>query len=480
MAHRMEAMGMMRVRSGLSMSAVALSLLCSQTAAAAEFELGLKAGVLATDNALLSESPNEVDDIIYQLSPWLNFDHDSKRLDAMLRYKFDWFRYSDLGETSEYHSGVATLTGKALDERFQVAVGARQGQTLSDPTGTIPPDSLPLTTNLVQEQEWWVSPSFVQTFGQTVRLAADYRRGVREYDATAIQNNTNHVGNFALDNYQSGQGLAWALRYEWRRTVYDVAVPWEYQRAWAEVGFWANANTRIFGSSGQESSWDNPYAPALEDPFWEVGFAHTPGEDVSLEFAAGERSFGTSWRGEIDYTFTSGTWRLSYIETPATTGYDIEGGGAIDDIELVNLDDLLTRPGQAQRYLSKRFDWALNFDFRQVGFNLRAYHEERLDIVDAIGATYDDQSQRGLDVALVWRLGSRTALETSFGVFDQDLGAGDESTYSRAGVLMTYKVGRRSELSGGYNYAKQDPQGVVATRGNYKVGIFSIFFSITL
>ena len=38
-----------------------------------------------------------------------------------------------------------------------------------------------------------------------------------------------------------GQGLTWALRYDWRRSEYEISAPWENQQATAELGFWVNS-----------------------------------------------------------------------------------------------------------------------------------------------------------------------------------------------------------------------------------------------
>ena len=256
----------------------------------------------------------------------MSFVHESPQLDANAEYAFDWYRYSDLKTTSNYHRGEASLTGRAWEDSLTAELGARRSQVLSDPDDVIPPGRLPLSGNLIDQDEWWFNPRLSRSLGSVVTLDANYRYSKIQFDDSLTQDNTNHTGNFGLENYSAGQGLTWALRYDWRRSEYEISAPWENQQATAELGFWVNAKTRVFGAGGKESSWDNPFDPAMDDSFWEAGFAYSPSEKLSAEFAAGERSFGSSWRGRLDYTFRRGSTSLSYDESPTTTGFDRIGG----------------------------------------------------------------------------------------------------------------------------------------------------------
>ena len=346
MVEDMVIMDLMKNNSFLSVSCLALACLLPAAGLGAEVGGGIRVGASYTDNVFLDTAP-EIDEVIFQASPFLNLVHESPNWDANVNYAFNWYRYSDLKTTSKYHRGQATLIGKTLQDSLTAELGARRSQTLSDPDGVIPSGRLPLSGNLVDQDEWWFNPRFNRRLGGMATVDASYRYSRIQFDDSTRQYNTNHNGNFGVENYSAGQGLTWALRYDWRRTEYEASVPWEYQRATAELGFWVNAKTRVFGAGGKESAWDNPFDPALADPFWEAGFAHSAGENLSAEFAVGERSFGSSWRGNLDYTFRRGITSLSYDESPTTTGFNRGGGvqNVLDPDDLDDLDDFLDRPG---------------------------------------------------------------------------------------------------------------------------------------
>jgi uncharacterized protein (PEP-CTERM system associated) len=486
-------MGSTKRRSAISGMAVflrsSLVVVCMLPMAsfAGEFGAGVRVGVSKIDNIFLVASPDEIDDIVYQASPFLSFLHESPNLDANLDYTFDWYRYADLDTTTKWHNGVASLIGKAWEESLAVGVGAGRSQVLGDPSGVIPPGSLPLSGNLVNQDEWWLNARFNRKVSRAVTFDADYTYSKFQFEDDLIQDNTNQIVNFGLENYAAGQGLTWALRYEWRQTEYEISLlPWEYQRASAELGFWANAKTRFFASGGEESAWDDPIDAALVDPFWEAGFAYSAGENLSAEFAAGERSFGSSWRGNLDYTFRRGSTSASYSQTPTTTGFYRSGSpsGLRDETGAApgpdGFDDFLSRPGTAERYISKRFQWNLNLEFRRTGFSLEVFDEDRSGRTSAIGIPRSDQSETGITANFSWQAGVRTEFVAFGAIVDREYDDTNRTRYSSGGLTANYSLGERSELSLSYRYGDQRPGDEIAVSQDYAVNIVSLYFTFTM
>ncbi|MBU2676966.1 MAG: hypothetical protein KJP16_07760, partial [Gammaproteobacteria bacterium] len=141
----------------------------------AEVGGGIRVGASHSDNVLLGPSSDELDDVIYQASPWLSFVHESPQLDANAEYAFDWYRYSDLSTTSNYHRGELSLTGRAWEDSLSAQLGARRSQTLRDPEDVIPLGNLPFSGNLIDQDEWWFNPRLTRSLGKVVTLDADYR-----------------------------------------------------------------------------------------------------------------------------------------------------------------------------------------------------------------------------------------------------------------------------------------------------------------
>ena len=444
----------------------------------AEWGGGIEIGASYTDNVFLATAPDEMDDIAYQASPFLSFVHESPTFDAMLDYTFDWFKYSDVDSTSKYHSGVASVTGKAWEESLLAELGGRRSQTLRDPNEVIPQGILPLSGNLIDEDEWWFNPGLVRNLGSVVTLTANYRYAKIQYDDSMVQDHDNQTAGLGIENYRAARGLTWALRYDWRRTEYEFSAPWEHQQATAELGFWMNNRTRVFGAGGKESAWDDPLDPAMDDSFWEVGFAHAAGENLSVEIAAGERSFGTSWRGDIEYSFRRGSTSISYDESPTTNGYNDGGPRFVNDP--FQFDDFLSRPGTAERYLSERLAWNLDLELRRTTFGLALFDEDRSGRTAATGESLDDQSESGISVLLSWKAGVRTEFVVSGSLVDQETSAGNKSKFKDGGLAVNYTLGARSDLSLSYNYDEQQPRGENASGSDYVSNVVTLTFTYTM
>src|SRR5690606_7613901 len=217
------------------------------------------------------------------------------------------------------------------------------------------------------------------------------------------------AASFSLDNYRRERGLTWALRYAWERTEYDLEVPWEYQRAMAELGFWVGSNTRLFASAGKESAWDAPLDPKLEDDLWEAGLWQRLGERLGAEFAAGERGFGNSWRGNLEFRFRRGSTTLSYSETPTTEGRIRIRRDAFDGIEVP--ESVLVRPGGTERFIAESLAWTLNVELRRTNVALSLFDSDRVQRTEADGTPLPDESQRGASCSFGWQVGARTSLQ---------------------------------------------------------------------
>ncbi|MDH3639587.1 MAG: hypothetical protein OES09_14165, partial [Gammaproteobacteria bacterium] len=206
----------------------------SGNVSAVDVDAGLRVGATWSDNIGLQPTPSEIDDIAYSVSPQLTVVHASPALDANLRSQLYWSRYADAKATSSFGEGEASLTAKAWQQSLAVEIGALRYQVLSDPQQLITTSRLPLSGALTDRDEWYVNPRLNRSFANSLTVNAGYRYSENSFETAGAQEDTNHTGNFSLDNYNGGQGLTWALRYDWRRSEYELVTPWENQRAIAE------------------------------------------------------------------------------------------------------------------------------------------------------------------------------------------------------------------------------------------------------
>jgi uncharacterized protein (PEP-CTERM system associated) len=290
--------------------------------ASAEFEGEIKLGASLTDNIRLATAPNEEDETVYQVVPSFSYLKESPRISTELNYQLEYYRYKELDDSATYHLFDGQVAGQLIKDALSLTVGAARTQSIVDPDQVLPPGNLPVTDNLTDRDEFFVSPWLTTALGRSLTLNTGYRYTDVRYDDGLLQNHEIQFAQFEIQNYRRARGVTWAARYNWNETEYEFSLPWEYQQASLELGFWTNESLRLFASGGKESAWDDFEDRSLQDPFWEAGFAYNSGDRIGVEFAIGERSFGDSWRGQLSWKFRRGETRFSYSENPTTMGDD--------------------------------------------------------------------------------------------------------------------------------------------------------------
>jgi hypothetical protein len=447
-----------RGRSGDLRTLVPVVSLLAASAAHAEFEPQVTVGITHTDNVFL-QAEDKQSDIVYRLEPSFHFAKETKALTLNADYLLQAFRYRDLGETEVFHQYQASARAALIPDTFFLEAGGSRDQAIVDPDLTIPSSNLPISGNRQNRDEYYVAPSFQYAFGSDVAATGEYRLTWLEFEEDQAQSSRQGSARFSLDNYRRERGVSWALRYAWERAEYDLDEPWEYQRATAELGFWAAAHTRFFASAGMESAWDAPLDPKLEDDLWEAGVSQQLGERLSAEFAAGERSFGSSWRGDLRFRFRRGSTSLSYSETPTTEGHIRIRRSAFDGIEVPQ--SVLLRPGSTERFIAKNLMWTLDFQLRRTGLALSVFDSDRVGRTEADGTPLPDESERGASCSLSYKLGARTTLSLGAWWAERELQIG-KSELVNGYFEVGYRLGRKTSLALNYAYAEEDPEGLAS------------------
>lgn len=469
-----------RRRSGVA-AVLAASGVVAALPAAAEFEAQVLVGATHSDNVTLAED-SEQSELVYRVEPSFDMSYETSWLTADAHYFLQAFRYRDLEETEVFQAYDASVRAALVPDTLFLEVGGNRTQSILDPERGIPQGNLAISSNRVDRDEYYAAPSFQLGLGQTVRTTGEYRYSWVEYgDTDQALDEPGHElaeGTFSIDNYRQNSGLAWALRYQWARTEYDNALtPWEHQEAVAELGFWIGGGTRLFAAGGLESAWDMPLDPALEDELWEVGISQKVGDSFTAEFAAGERSFGASVRGMLDYRFRRGRTSLSYTETPTTEGNNRFRRSTTDEPNLP--DDLLVRVGSAERFIAKRLEWATNWQRQRTDFAIVLFNVERTDRSSPDGTPLGDESQVGAMVYTAFRIGPRTELTLRGSWSERELRSDDTSELKRGTAGIRYRIGPRTSVSLEYDYAADESESPTFT-GGYVANYVSLFFTRTL
>jgi hypothetical protein len=280
--------------------------------------------------------------------------------------------------------------------------------------------------------------------------------------AAATRDWEEDVLNFAVDNYRRQRGFTWAARYSADRAEYeDLDMPWEYAQALLEIGAWVRPWLRVFAGGGKESAWDQPLDSSLQDTFWEVGFARAAVSGLRFEFAAGERTFGDSWRGLINYTSRRITTDLAYGEQPTSQS---------------RTNDFLTDPDSRERYIQKRFGWNFAVVFPRSTVSLAVFDETREERFELDGTPLDDQAQQGATLAGSWRAGTRTTFTLGVRRIIRELASAQERDFSTALLGVRYRFGQRTELSLDYEHSAEEETQVDPGSG-YTANLISLFLT---
>jgi len=421
------------------------------TAGASEFESTVSVGVTNTDNVTLAPVRQESANVLL-FRPGFTYTQDSSKLTADVAYRMDAYRYKERSENKVYNLLNADISFGMVPDRLFLDFGGSRSQTTLDPEGTIAFDNLAITSNRVNRDDLYAGPSFQVPVGDDVLVNGDFRRTwVRYGDELSavgtLKDYESDAAGLSVDNYRKGVGLSWAARYVYQNVDYGLPLvsPYRYQQAYAELGYWVGEGTRLFVAAGKESPWDRPLDSTLSDTFWEAGVARQAGERFRAELAVGDRSFGSSWRGKLDYDFNRGTVALSYNETPTTSANDRFSGTGLLDPEQPN--DYLFRAGSAERYIAKRLEWSLNLKWERYDFTVSLFDESRNDRTQVNGAPLANEQQSGANLSAAWRPGSRTELHVRAMRADRKFADGKESNLAATTAGVTYRLGRQMRLS---------------------------------
>ena len=404
-----------------------------------EYEFGTDLGVIYSDNIGLAEPGLEIDDTVLLVIPSIKITNESDRLEADIRYRPEGYFYADNSDANDvFHVVDAQVTGAIVQEALFLFVSAVNYQTIREPSDPFPTSNLPITDNRVDAKIFEIRPYWDQDLGfadvllEAAYVDSEYEQP-DEVDPLFNENNIQKRAYFTLDNHEKDQGFAWGLEYLFHRFEYTSSVPWDYQRAAVDLGFWVNGTTRLFGRYGLETDYENYLDTNLDDNFWELGFQYRPSNRMNLEVAAGKRSFGDSVRFSMDYQLKRGFTSLSYSEDPASRGqigYDYRPIAAVD-----NLDGFLDRPGAADRFVRKRGEWTTNVELARSELDLRLFYEDRSQRTSDDGTPLEDETYSGVAFRWAWNLGASSIFRVIFDFAKREFT--DEQGFSESELTST-------------------------------------------
>ena len=435
--------------------ALAGAAVCGPAAAENSFEPYFGLDLMWLDNLNLA-GPGEAkqEDYIAQVTPGLRLNHQGQRFNAYLDYQLQALFYQDDSDLNDVlHNANLSADITAVEDWFVVGLDGSYFQSLVDPERPQNANNLFNVGNTSDTAAGRITPELRHRFGG-VQLDALYSVGIVDYRedsdaATLLDDSRNDEGSAQLSSADKEAPVTWVARYEYQHTDYDISLPFEYERALAEIGVRVASGLRLIGRGGSESDpFDVPSDGGLEESFWAAGFLWRRGERFELRVLGGERFFGTSWEALLRSKGRVLQLELGYDELPTTQTQQV----AMRDVQApdpalppqpIPPDAALFGRATSEIYLLKRAHAQLTAVGRltRIGVDVSAEKREYVQL----GGIEDEFRAGRLFVNR--RFGQHTFGEIGASVVDADLRDGGSYRDQQYDLRIARELGARTTVS---------------------------------
>lgn len=436
-------------------AALAGAAVCAPAAAETTFQPYFGLDLMWLDNLnLAGPGQTKQEEYIAQVAPGLRLTQKTQRLDAYLDYRLQGLFYEDESDLNDVlHNASLSADLTAVEDWFFVGVDGSYFQSLVDPERPANTSNLFNVGNISDTAAGRITPELRHRFGG-VLLDASYSLGIVDYrddseQSVLLDDSRNEDGVAQLSTADQDARVTWLARYEYQHAEYDVSLPFEYERALAEIGVRIGASLRLIGRGGEESDpFDVPANGGLEESFWAAGFEWRRGERFQLRVLGGERFFGTSWEALLRANGRILQAELSYEETPTTQTQrvamrDVQAPDPALPVEPVPPEAALFGRATSEIYLLKRAHAELTAVGRLTRIGVDATAERR-EYVQLVGIEDEFRSGR---VFVNRRFGPRTTVELSAGIVDADLRDGGDYRDEFYDLTLSRELGSRTTVS---------------------------------
>jgi hypothetical protein len=277
---------------------------------------------------LASSGTDKVNTGGVELAPGLYASYDSSYFTGAIDYSIigHFFDNSDYNDTQQV--GAANGRWKAIPDLFYIDGQASMTDVVNSPALSLNFGQLGIfgQDNLSQQATAGISPTFDRRFGEFTAYAR-YSYGRVWYfnqgtvgDTVGVLNQDNSKDQSAtvsLGNTESERKLTGRVSYDWQKTDYDNALPYNYERLGLDAAWRVVRTVSLLAGFGAESELDQSTTDGgLGSNFWDAGLRWDPDGRTSVEARAGHRFFGTSYYGSIFRRARMFEFTASYSETP--------------------------------------------------------------------------------------------------------------------------------------------------------------------
>jgi uncharacterized protein (PEP-CTERM system associated) len=446
-------------------------------ALAAEFSFVPKAAVTTvySDNITFAQEGEETQDFAGVIAPGFELRRDDQRLSAALDYTLQAVGYLETDDANQiFHQVDAALNAALVPDHLFVDVSGLLFQQVADPESPIIQNPITRTGNRTNTWQSEVGVTWLQSLGDFAQLDANYRYGVLDFEEPQLLDSTFDGGRFNLTSPLQQEGFNWALRGEFDRIRYEVGIPdAQFSRIFAELGYWAGTNLRLFVTGGAESDF-TVHRDRIEYDvaIWSVGVDWSVASRDQLTASFGRRVFGQNFNFSWSHTLTDVlSFTLSYTERPSVNALtarqqppnqfppDLLPPGQTPPGQLppgqrppgeTNPGGQvgLNRPGDGDLFIIRRLSSGFSVQGNRVTIRLSAYAEDRSDrivILEGQEAQRDETAYGGI-VSVNWPFGVRTSFLGTANVERAQFASGIDTERLNLLAGLNYELGRRTNV----------------------------------
>ena len=409
-------------------------------------------------------------DLITQLNPGVKITGTGKRYDLNTQYIMNnliFARNSNL--TRIRHLLNADGNAEIIKDLFFIEGNARIAQQNIGLLGAQTDNNIFVTGNRATLQVYSVSPFLRHQFGDFASTELRYSKSIVKSGVFGFRDSQRDGVQFGLNSGESFTRVGWGLNYSNQRIhLSGINREIELERSIANLQYILTRRFILTASGGYERNSFISIRGRTSLPTWTAGFIWNPNQRTNIQFNAGQRFFGDTYYGEINYSRRLMNLRVLYAEDITT--FNQQAGvfgafGALDNSfftgmglqNLLSLNNFLTN----RVFLQRRFNASISLngsrndiELSLFGISRIPYSSEELD-EDLIGVAnlflFNNTKQMGGNLNWNYKLSSRADLRTTFSFLRFDF-AGASGTNDNLIFSTSLNRNFESNLRGSLEY----------------------------
>ena len=324
------------------------------------------------DNLFL-DSTNEVNDLIYSITPGFELTQLSRRLRLNATYSLEALHYQRHSRfDDQYHGLNSNGQLMLLDKQLFVDMSTSYSQADIDLDRAGSGDNLSVTDNRTDVKIWNLSPYWQHQVGNSLFMEVRYgHRRVIDLDTTKINSWSGFIQSLP------GFGpISFSLDFSDRRQDYEFNPPTRFKRSNLRVTIPTWPHQRVIIDSGYEKD-DYQRAAGTDVPSggtWALGYGWNLKQRSSFEVTWGQRFFGDSIELHGSHGLKRWTFNLDYSEDPSTNSQS-----QIDNASTLvgGLQQQLVDIGNQEVFIQKRLVVGVHYAGQRNQVNFRLSRDKR-------------------------------------------------------------------------------------------------------